>query len=54
MKQIMKQIFLLFQNFNPRYNESLFKWFKYDDLSGLYEEIKNVEFPLNNILQVKK
>ena len=40
-----------FQNQYLRYTSSLLKWFRFDDMVGVYKEIKNVELSLSNIRQ---
>jgi len=38
-----------FRNMNIKYNDSLLKWYKYDDLNGNYNEVKTADFGIYNI-----
>ena len=38
-----------FRNMDIKYNDSLLKWYKYDDLNGNYNEVKTADFGIYNI-----
>ena len=44
-----KHFISYFKNYYQEFSNSLDKWFKFDDMKGYYEELKNYELAINNI-----